>query len=342
MFLTKRPNGYYALVLNSEGKRRYISTRVKTKAEALRFLKEFDFKKDAKRRQVSDVTLSQFVKEFLEYSATRHAPNTTRTAKTALKEFSAFSGDVVLAKISLKDVERFFGEKAKTIRVHTLRKYHVTLSSVFQTACRWQYVDENVFRLTPKPKLPDLQPAYFTRENFTKLLDVMEDDELKELVYFALFTGMRVSEIVNLTWPDVDLERRVVHVRNTTAFHTKSKRNRTVPMNDYVWQMLMAKSVVNSQEYVFHRGGRPFLSGYVSHAFKKCLRKAGLSEELHFHSLRHTFASWLAQDGASLYEIQKLLGHADVRTAMVYSHLQPEQLHKTVNRIQVAFAVKTR
>lgn len=65
------------------------------------------------------------------------------------------------------------------------------------------------------------------------------------------------------------------------------------------------------------------------------VHKLGLNEKLHFHSLRHTFASWLVQNGVSLYEVQKLLGHGNISVTQVYAHLQPERLHSTVNRISI-------
>jgi site-specific recombinase XerD len=62
---------------------------------------------------------------------------------------------------------------------------------------------------------------------------------------------------------------------------------------------------------------------------------AGLAEELKFHSLRHTFATWLIQESASLYELQKLLGHSDIKTTQMYAHLSASDLHATVNRISL-------
>jgi integrase/recombinase XerD len=67
----------------------------------------------------------------------------------------------------------------------------------------------------------------------------------------------------------------------------------------------------------------------------RAVRRSEVADKnLHFHSLRHTFASWLVQDGVSLYEVQKLLGHSSIAVTQVYSPLQPEQLHATVNRIR--------
>ena len=86
-------------------------------------------------------------------------------------------------------------------------------------------------------------------------------------------------------------------------------------------------------EYVFSLNDTRILESRVTHKLKDYIRLAQLNHKLHFHSLRHTFASWLVQDGVSLYEVQKLLGHSNIAVTQVYSHLQPETLHSTVNRI---------
>jgi site-specific recombinase XerD len=89
-------------------------------------------------------------------------------------------------------------------------------------------------------------------------------------------------------------------------------------------------------EYVFTLNGKKILDGWVSHAFKKAVRKAGVDSRLHFHSLRHTFATWLVQNGVGIYEVQKLLGHSSVAVTQVYAHLAPSELHGAVEKISVS------
>ena len=74
---------------------------------------------------------------------------------------------------------------------------------------------------------------------------------------------------------------------------------------------------------------------FVSKRFKIHARRVGLREDLHFHSLRHTFATWLVQEGVSIYEVQKLLGHSSISVTQIYSHLAASELHGAVNKIQV-------
>ena len=89
-------------------------------------------------------------------------------------------------------------------------------------------------------------------------------------------------------------------------------------------------------DYVFSLNNKKVAEDWVTHLFKRYVRKAGLPDDrVHFQSLRHTFASWLVQSGATLYEVQRLLGHSSSKVTEIYSHLQPEQMHRTVDRISV-------
>lgn len=185
------------------------------------------------------------------------------------------------------------------------------------------------------PRVWQVEPAHYTKTDFRKLLQTIEDRELRELCICAVSTGLRLGELVALQWVDVDFARKVIFMQNSDLHTTKNKRNRVVPMSQQLWRMLTFRKESASSELVFHRDRKRLSDGWVSKRFKHYVRASGLSEKLHFHSLRHTFASWLAMDGVSLYAIQKLLGHSSSSVTQMYSHLQPEQLHSTVNRIDV-------
>ena len=99
--------------------------------------------------------------------------------------------------------------------------------------------------------------------------------------------------------------------------------------------MLRAKRRHSIGEYVLSLNGDKFAESYVTHKFKDYIRLAGLSECVHFRSLRHTFATWLVQEGVSIYEVQKLLGHSNISVTQIYSHLESSELHRAVNKIHV-------
>jgi integrase len=148
---------------------------------------------------------------------------------------------------------------------------------------------------------------------------------------------MRRGELINLRWKDIDLQRRLLHIESNPTFKTKQGKRRTIPLSDVAYHLLMSKHRTSFHEFVFTLKGKPIFDNWVTNKFKWYVYEAKLADDrLHFHSLRHTFASWLVQDGVSLYEVQKLLGHSNITVTQVYSHLQPEGLHATVNRISIA------
>ena len=90
--------------------------------------------------------------------------------------------------------------------------------------------------------------------------------------------------------------------------------------------------MVSKNAYIFFRVvGVKLNEDFVSKQFKKAVRSAGLSEEIHFHTLRHSFASNLIQRGVSIYVVKELLGHESISTTQIYSHLQSENLSQAVS-----------
>jgi site-specific recombinase XerD len=108
-------------------------------------------------------------------------------------------------------------------------------------------------------------------------------------------------------------------------------------MSEAVFELLSRRQLTASaSSFVFHRKGLQLPGDYVQHKFKRYARKLGLSENVRFHTLRHTFATWLVQEGVSIYEVQKLLGHSDISVTQVYSHLAASELHSAVEKLRVA------
>jgi integrase/recombinase XerD len=141
--------------------------------------------------------------------------------------------------------------------------------------------------------------------------------------------------LLALRWNDIDFTSKVILVRNSETFTTKTRKNRIVPMSEELFRLLKdRKEAIRFEcEVVFHnKNGGKLIDTSVSQKFKKYIRLSKLNDKLHFHSLRHSFASALVTSGVSLYAVQKLLGHSTSKTTEIYSHLLPQQLHREVNR----------
>ncbi len=169
---------------------------------------------------------------------------------------------------------------------------------------------------------------YLTNDEAVKLFEVLEQSEAKQLKYIIsmlLLTGARKNEVLHAKWSDFDLERRLWKIE-----FNKSGRTRYVPISDGSIQVLEAVPRIAGCEYVFANPDtkKPFVS--IFYAWDTARKRAGLPD-LRIHDLRHSFASFLINGGRSLYEVQKILGHTQVKTTQRYAHLSHDSLVSAAN-----------
>ncbi len=162
MFLTKHTTFWYLYFVDKDGKRRRISTKCRLKSDALRFLQSFKEEEQTRQVKRNRTTLSLFSQDYLNFSESIHTAKTLRANKTALAEFLRITGDIGLQRVTPREIETFLAQKAQEASVWTARKYFLALSSVFETAKRWNLISANPFRSVQKPRVPEVQPSYLT------------------------------------------------------------------------------------------------------------------------------------------------------------------------------------
>lgn len=330
--LFKRRNGIYYVIFDHEGQRKWKSTGCKLKQEALKALKDFE---ELFETKIPAKSFQTFTDEFLPFASRTFSHRTYLIYHGAIGNFQRICGNPTLTALTPQHLDQY-----KTIRMDEVSPVSLnieirTLRALMNVAVRWRLLKANPFAEVQELALPEVTPTYFTREDYHRLLNSNMEEWLRDIIVFAVLTGMRRGEILNLKWPDVDLERKTVRIQSDGTFKTKQGRTRIIPMSEGVYCLVTGRMIKKTGDYVFSRRGFKINDDLVSKKLKLHLRAAGLNDSLHFHSLRHTFASWLVQDGVSLYEVQKLLGHSNISVTQVYSHLQPEKLHSTVNRISI-------
>ena len=210
------------------------------------------------------------------------------------------------------------------------------LKAAFNTAKRWGQIEKNPFKGVSMVSVPETIPIHVSKEEFQILYRGIKERWLREVVLWAVLTGMRRGEIINLRWNQVDLSKKTVIVQTSPTYRTKMGRKRVVPMSDEAFALLKRKKTesTNQNEFVFTLNDRPLYEDWVTHKFKKYVKELlPNNPDVHFHSLRATFATLLVMQGTSLYEIQKQLGHSSIILTQTYSHLAPNDLHSTLNRI---------
>jgi integrase len=169
--------------------------------------------------------------------------------------------------------------------------------------------------------------AFLDGDERSRLLAAAEEYSpvLRDVVGFAMLTGGRLSEILALTWGNVDMRRRIVSFRKT-----KSGKVRHVPINPDLHAVLMhLEPAADPSVPVFPPDWN---AGRVSMAFPRVARRAGL-QWFRFHDLRHDFCSWLTMRGVPMRAVQQLAGHSDMRMTQRYSHLAEQVLVEAVQAL---------
>jgi integrase len=155
-------------------------------------------------------------------------------------------------------------------------------------------------------------------------------ESLYAIVVVALSTGARRGEILGLRWPDVDMQRGML-----TFHETKNGERRSVPLVNHAAELMRVHAKVRrlDTDLVFPGlGGRPLEIGKM---FNDAMKRAGI-ENFHFHDLRHTAASYLAMNGATLAEIAEVLGHKTLQMVKRYAHLTEGHTRGVVGRMNQA------
>jgi integrase len=324
--LFKRSNGVFYIAYNVEGKRRWKSTGKREKHLAINALLKFEklISQPTKR-----LVLSQFIADFLSSATTNYSPGTIGLYRTALRNFQSIVGDFWLSSVTPKHIDIFKTKRLESLSPITLNIELRTLRAIFNQATRLKFLDDNPFAGLKGARVVPREAAHMSTPEIQRLLSVIADEEFKSLVVFAIFTMMRLGELTHLEWGDVDLDRRLIHVRHKEGFRVKGGRERTVPMNDWLYHFLIRK--VRSSSFVFSGPDGMELKGpSVSHRFKRYVRMAGINQEIHFHSLRHTGVSLLINKGVPSSHVQRLAGHSSMLTTAVYTHLEEETMRRAV------------
>jgi integrase len=208
------------------------------------------------------------------------------------------------------------------------------LKAFLNVLVRWQLLEKSPCVDVKAIRIDETTRPYLSRTELSILLSLLKGSQLYSIVLFAVLTGLRLGEIVHLTWEDISLEKNKIVVRSNGNFRTKSGRIRTVPINSDLQKLL--GELPDRTGLLFKNASGTRLRGeFVSKKFKKAVVACKLNPRLHFHSLRHTFGSYLVEQGVSLFHVQQLMGHSSPYVTQIYAHLGNAELMESVERIHI-------
>ncbi|MCZ7616732.1 MAG: tyrosine-type recombinase/integrase [Ignavibacteriaceae bacterium] len=283
--------------------------------------------------RLADITLQIFINEHQAYVEKNRAPKTFKNVLLVGKHLlNYFSPLKSIQTITIKDAEQFL-DYLKRKAPLGVYNYLRILKAMFNKGVLWNYLRENVWEKVSLPKVQQGKPTYVTEEQLQIILQNAESEVVKDVITTAFFTGCRLGELTNLTWQDVNLNGNVLMIGNSWV--TKGRKQRYIPIHPRVKEILvrrLPKIIKREKHFVFCKSdGFAFTGDYFSKRFKRACRKAGIDESLHFHSLRHGAATKMILNGAPLPSVQRIMGHANIQTTMVYTHPDLQSLKDAIN-----------
>jgi len=209
---------------------------------------------------------------------------------------------------------------------------------MYNKAILWKRARENPVREVQLPRVDNARIRFLEPDEERRLLAAC-DQQLIDLVITGLHTGFRRNELFSLTASDIDFPRRLVWVR---AAYAKNATARSVPMTKTLEDLLrprVSASLRNNSARLFlNQRGQPYISCH--RAFNRAAKHADI-HDLHFHDLRHTFASRLVMSGADIRTVQELMGHKTISMTLRYAHLSAGHKQRAMDTMDVTFSKKS-
>lgn len=246
-----------------------------------------------------------------------------------------YFGTMRMKDIEKRDVVQLINDQLPTYKPGSINRVIILLRYMFNLAIKWEI--EGVFR-NPTAGIPLLKEnnqveRFLSAEEAKALLIAIKASKnpmLQHIVSMLILTGARKREVLDAKWEDFDMERTSWRIPNT-----KAGKARIVPLSDTATALLTKLRKKKRSPYAFANPItlKPYKSIYYSwHTARK---EAGL-DDVRIHDLRHSFASFLVNAGRSLYEVQTLLGHTQIKTTQRYAHLSTTSLRAASNEVSLA------
>jgi integrase len=282
-------------------------------------------------------TFAELMERYLAEHASRRAHY--RRYVNMVENLKSYFGNPKLVHVTPKTIVAFKNKRyVDGVTPATINRELAVLKKAFNLACReWEWVSDNPVCRVSMEREQNMRDRWLTEAEEKRLVSAAPD-WLREVLVFALHTGMRQGEILGLTWAGVDLFRRTV-----TVFESKNGERRTIPLNQTVLELLKQKHENRSvdTDFVFPSEVRTRLNARnIRRSLKIALKKAKITD-FHFHDLRHTCATRMVQAGVDLYKVQRLLGHKSPIMTQRYAHHYPESLRDGVEALQAGRGAST-
>lgn len=301
--------------------------------------------------------MSDYLNEFIRYLNTRNAsPETIRAYQEDLTQFFQFLKEAVKTSFNPSTTDGLLLRqyllylKGKNLQKTSLARKIATLKAFFKFLVKMEVSQVNPTTILRSPRLDKKLPDFLSENEMERIIDEpdlsrlmgLRDRAILEILYS---TGIRVSELVNLRVRDVDLASSLAYILG------KGKRERLAPIGSYAIQALenylyarqsQRQTIAPTAWLFFNKRGGHLTDRSVRRIVAGYGRRAGMSgKKVSPHTLRHSFATHLLDRGADLRSVQELLGHQNIATTQIYTHITTRRLKEVYRTAHPRAKVKT-
>ncbi len=285
--------------------------------------------------------MNRYVEKFLSFLEIEknYSPHTILNYKLDLLEFIDFIEDKPLEKVEYNDFRRFLAQlRSNQFKPRTLSRKLSSIRSLFKFLVREGHIKENPAVLLMTPKLDKILPHFLSELEMTQLIDAPQilkaagqrDRAIFETLYSS---GLRVSELVGLNVEHIDFIGNVVKVMG------KGKKERIVPIGDLALKQISdylatrpLKEGSRERAVFLNKNGTRLSDRSIRNIINKHLLTTSVKMKVSPHVVRHSFATHLLNRGADLRSVQELLGHVNLSTTQIYTHLTTERLKSVYDK----------
>ncbi|MFW5846636.1 MAG: site-specific tyrosine recombinase/integron integrase [Nanoarchaeota archaeon] len=267
------------------------------------------------------MTPKEFLKKLeVELKISKNSEYTLRNYTRANKELLNYLNKEP-EEITDDDIKLFMSEK--------LSKSSSSSIIVFLSAIKYAYstiLGKDPTIKIKRPRKENRIPTVLTKQEINKLLECTNNKKSKLMLSLIYACGFRVSELINLKIDNLDFDEKIGYVRQA-----KGRKDRLFNIPEFLLKDLKKQVELqkySNQEYLFTGPKGHLSSRNIQKIVQNSVKKSGIKKEIHVHTLRHSFATHLLENGTDIRKIQELLGHSDLSTTQIYTHISTEELKK--------------
>lgn len=284
---------------------------------------EIKNKAESTIKSISIVNQNAFIRYVNHLKLRGYSPNTIKTYSTEFAQLLKIINNHPVDNLTPGELRSFFLYCINTLKLSE-NLIHSRINAVkfyFEQVLK----REKMFLDIPRPKKPSILPKAISTQDIKKMLLVLDNIKHQLLLKMCYGMGLRVSELVNLKITDIDSKRMQVLI-----CQSKGKKDRYVILPESVLDQLRIYYLeYKPKDYLFEgQNGGQYSVRSVQQVFKNAMKKAKINKKVGVHSLRHSYATHLIEQGTDIRFVQELLGHKDIKTTMIYTGLTDQTKRK--------------